>query len=68
MQEINDSLVAIKRDEDKYQKTIKQLKLSEKNYNLAKRQYKKDTFHILIFTSTRNNACSPKTCCKSKNG
>lgn len=49
MQEINDSLVAIKRDEDKYQKTIKQLKLSEKNYNLAKRQYKKGYISYLDF-------------------
>lgn len=41
MQEINDALVAIKRDSDKYDKTLRQLELSQKNYTRYEKQYEK---------------------------
>jgi len=49
IQEINDSLCAIKRDNDKYSKTLKQLNLSEKNYMHYQKQYEKGYISYLDF-------------------
>ena len=47
MQEINDSLVTIKQDEEKYQKTLKQLELSKDDYSFNKRKYEKGLISYL---------------------
>jgi len=47
MQEINDSLVTIKKDNDKLQKTLNQKKLSEKEYFLNQKRYEKGAISYL---------------------
>lgn len=47
MQEINDSLVSVKKDDDKLQKTLQQKKLSEKEYFLNQKRYEKGAISYL---------------------
>ena len=55
MQEINDSLVTIKQDEGKYQDTLKQQKLSEKEYFFNKRRYEKGLISYLDFIQSEES-------------
>ena len=60
IQEVNDSLVAIKHDETKYQDAKKQDFLEEKNYSLRKLKYDKGVISRLDLIQSKENLLNVK--------